>query len=379
MNSTCQRRAVLRATLFIGAAALVISPLLGGAAHAVTITGSTYASETGGPTPNPTSASYNLTNLTSVSDSIRSSVTNAYAESYASAMVTQSGVTKTAGGLGWTNTATTLYNARSDLWNASATGTTIEANYTGNGTVPSVAPFQFSLPASILETADPYYSNGGAASGDPPSMMPPVSGGMVAQGVNGDGIGQGSPTNPQPPVIVSVVATAYNGIEGSSHVTGTSLFDGSYEFDPTTGDYTLTGSFQNAANQFLLNGGASGGTNTTNPLMPEYTLGFNGSILGATFDAPVNTPFSVDIETSVMMGDPSDPTDFDSTGLSGQFGQIGAGGSVTAQFLLTDTSDFSVSAVPEPSSLWLAAFAAAGLILVCRRRRLLGCAGQTGY
>lgn len=103
--------------------------------------------------------------------------------------------------------------------------------------------------------------------------------------------------------------------------------------------------------------------------MPQYTLGFTGDILGATFEAPPDTPFTVEITTSVSMGDPSNPTEFDFSGSTDHGGVLGADSSVTAQFLLTDPADFTVSALPEPSAIYLAVFAAAGLMLQLRRRK----------
>jgi hypothetical protein len=123
MNSFRRRSVLPWEILFTGAVALAISPLFGGPALAVTITGSTYASETLGPAPNPTSASSNMTNLSSVSASIRSDVADAHAESYASASVGANGVAKTTGGLAWVTVTSpaNLYDPRGDVGNASAT------------------------------------------------------------------------------------------------------------------------------------------------------------------------------------------------------------------------------------------------------------------
>ena len=88
MNANRQRRAFLWLGLSMGAAVLALSPLLGDSAHAVTITGSTYAAAT--PPPGPlvsTSKSYNLFSLTSVSANIRSDELVSHAQSYASASV----------------------------------------------------------------------------------------------------------------------------------------------------------------------------------------------------------------------------------------------------------------------------------------------------
>ncbi|HKD36547.1 MAG TPA: hypothetical protein VKB78_07090, partial [Pirellulales bacterium] len=82
--------------LFIAGSLLLPSSALG-----VTISGSTYAAETGGPTPNPASTSFNLTDPVSVSDSIRSDVKYSHAQAWAQASITCDGIVKTTGGRGW--------------------------------------------------------------------------------------------------------------------------------------------------------------------------------------------------------------------------------------------------------------------------------------
>jgi hypothetical protein len=364
MNAIRQRCDSLRPVLLIGAAALAILPLLVDSAHAVTITGSTYAAAT--PPPGPlvsTSKSYNLFNLTSVSANIRSDEIVSHAQSYASASVGPSGVTKTTGGLAWTDAPTTIDNTRGDVWNASASGTMIQADYTpaGQASGKGFATFQFSLPASIAMSADPFYPLLPPPAGytDPTAMQLPVNAAnQVAQGVIANG-GTSLPSSFD--VFVTVHATA----------NGVSLFDGSYEFDPNTGAYTPSKDFINARD--LANNpvttviGQSSAAGT-----PQFSLGFSGDIAGGTFDAPIGTPFNVFIDTTVSMGDPSNPALFDLSGATiPPQGVFGAGGSITGQFLLTnpDVADFTVSAVPEPSAICLAAFAAAGLILQLRRRK----------
>ncbi len=363
MNAIRQRRDYLWLGLLVGAASLAISPLLGDSAHAVTITGTTYAAAT--PPPGPlvsTSKSYNLYSLTSASANIRSDEIVSHAQSYASASVGPTGVTKTTGGLAWTDAPTTIDNLRGDVWNASASGTTIEATYNGSGMAPNTTTFQFLLPASILATADPYYYLPAAPPAgytDPTIMQLPLNTAnqTVAQGVVSNGTNLPSFFD----VFVDVEATAYNGVKGDPGVTAFPLYSGSYHFDPNTGVFTSNG--------FLTNGVTESVKQSDDPTMPQYTLGFNGDILGTPFQAPVDAPFTVEINTSVSMGDPSNPEadTFDLTGAIDHAGVFSAGGSVTAEFLLTDPSEFTVTAVPEPSAICLAIFAAAGLMLSLRR------------
>ena len=121
------------------------SASLGSDARAVTITGSTFAAETGGPGPNPASTSFNIGSPTTVSDSIRSDVQYAHAQAWANATVDCSGVTKSTGGRAWSDAPGGL-DSRSTLWNASASGTQVVANYTGQGTPTAVRAVQFHHP-----------------------------------------------------------------------------------------------------------------------------------------------------------------------------------------------------------------------------------------
>src|SRR5690348_4540884 len=139
MLSYARRGAVdreLRKALFFGAF-IVAAWLSPSSARGVTISGSTYAAETGGPTPNPASTSFSLTDPVSISDSIRSDVKYSHAQAWASASVSCDGVIKTTGGRGWADTPPTatapLYDNKANLWNAFASGTQVIANYTGKG------------------------------------------------------------------------------------------------------------------------------------------------------------------------------------------------------------------------------------------------------
>jgi len=172
MNSIRQRRALV---LIVGSVTLAISPPFGDPACAVTITGNTYASQNTPPVVSATN-SYNKSDLVTVSANIRSDTTVSHAQSTASAYVDAAGVHKTTSGRAWTDVTspTTLFNPRGDIWNASATGTKIIANYTdpSNPSNPPTATFQFSLPASILKSNDPFFDASGLPANPPLPATP---------------------------------------------------------------------------------------------------------------------------------------------------------------------------------------------------------------
>jgi hypothetical protein len=158
------------------------------------------------------------------------------------------------------------------------------------------------------------------------------------------------------------------------------LFNGSYEFDPGTNQFLPSGDFNNvgSANFDIVNG--AGVAN-----VPDYSLGFKQPIPGnAIFTAQLGVPFDINMDITATMGDknfqfpPATPSPFDfsntvflSNNPNPQGKPFGGTASVAAQFLLMDPVNFSVSAVPEPSSLALAGFGIAGAALWARRRRRL--------
>ena len=98
---------------------LVLAALAASDARAVVITGSTYASDSGDPhlPISPQSKSFNIGNPTSASNSIRSDVTYAHAQSSATATVGPTGLTKSTSGRAWLDTTpilpdTSLFNRR---------------------------------------------------------------------------------------------------------------------------------------------------------------------------------------------------------------------------------------------------------------------------
>jgi autotransporter-associated beta strand protein len=305
-------------------------------ARAVSITGSTFAAETGGPGPNPTSTSFNLGNPTFVSSSIRSDVQYAHAQAWASAAVTCTGVTKTTGGRAWSD-APGGFDSRSTLWNASASGTQIIANYQGPGTAPAFAPFHFAIPGGGIA---PFFNafpgnNVGDPAGytTPASMAPPASGqGFV---VNAGTSGGTLPSFFD--IFIQVNATAQ---QGSGQVV--SLFQGTMLFNPNT------------PNQVDATGGFAGSAPTITPGGPgQYFVGLP-TIQGGTFDAVTGQPFSINFDVYMTMGDPSHqfnfgnsgtyPTPFDFSSATG--GPIGAASGFATQMLVNDPNLFMVTAAP---------------------------------
>lgn len=333
---------------------LIIASLLPVPAVAVTISGSTYAANTGGPPPNPTSANYNQTNPTSVSANIRSDVTWSHAQSWASAYVTASGVTKTTGGRGWVDTPPTaiapLYDGRSNLWNAYASGTQLVVSGPGSN-----AAMHFVIPANGIPAA--FNAQPANLPTDPQAITPPANGqGIVSRG----SIGPGSMPSFFD-VFVQVDASAQQG--GNPAV---KLFQGSFLFDPNDGTYHPSGDFTNASPVITPGDPA-------NPNAPQFSLAFPTDIVGGSFNPIVGQPFDATINIHMTMGDPNNqfptvtPTPYDFTGRAGS--PIGAGGAFASQFLLDNPSQFTLHAVPEPSTLALASLGALAAIFAVRRSR----------
>ena len=310
------------------------------AAHAASVTGSTYAAETGGPSPNPASDSYNVTDPITATASIRSDVTYSHAQSWAEATVTCTGVTKTTGGRSWVDTPPSatppLYDSKSNLWNASASGTQVVANYIGPGAPPPYAPFQFVIPGGGV--ANQFNAFPGNDPSDPPEMAPPASGqGFV---VNGGGGGIGSLPDFYD-VFIQIDATAQ---QGSSNPV--SLFQGTLLFDPSTLQVQTTGDFVG--------------------IVPKITAGSNPgqyfvslpTIEGRTFDAVAGQPFTTNFNVYMTMGDPNDqfgtdpnfvPGTYDFSALSG--GPVGVAAGFASSLLVNNPQDFMVSAVPTTANV----------------------------
>ena len=354
------------------AAGLCLVALLACPAPAVTITGSTYASDTGDPhlPASPQSKSFNIFNATSASNSIRSDVTTAHAQSLSSASITTGALVKSTSGRGWLDTTAPLYNNRGDLWNASASGTQLILNGPPGGS----APFTFSIPGSTLVPAIQFPAD---SPGDPSTMHPAQTGqqGFFAN----NGSLDGSPTT------LPAFMDEYLHVDATIRVGASVLYEFNGDLTYNPGDNTVvgTGDFltlaQNAMKKTITNG--------TGPL---YSLNLP-DLIAPNIMIPANTPFDAIINVSMSMGDPSmsDPalafnggppaSNFpagflgtDTSGLPSDVGPIGAGGSFAAIFSLQDSSgQYSLAVVPEPSSLLLAAIGLAAAFGL--RRRLPTC------
>jgi autotransporter-associated beta strand protein len=303
---------------------------------AVTITGSTFASETGGPLPNPKSTFFNIGNPTSVSDSIRSDVQFAHAEAWANATVTCSGVTKSTGGRAWSD-APGGFDSRSTLWNASASGTQVIANYTGQGAPPEFAPFNFVVPGGGIASALNAFPGNNA--NDPPGYTTPAS---MAPPASGQGfvVNAGTSGGPLPSffdIFLQVDATAQQG-NGQP----VDLFHGTMLFNPNTPQLIDA------------TGGFAGLSPTIKPGGPGQYFVSLPTIQGGTFNAVAGQPFNLNFNVYMTMGDPNHqfdfanpatyPTPFDFSSYTG--GPIGAAGGFATQMLVNDPSNFMVSAVP---------------------------------
>ncbi len=303
---------------------------------AVTVTGSTFASETGGPLPNPKSTFFNIGNPTTASDSIRSDVQYAHAEAWANATVTCSGVTKSTGGRAWSD-APGGFDSRSTLWNASASGTQVIANYTGQGAPPEFAPFNFVVPGGGIASALNAFPGNNA--NDPPGYTTPAS---MAPPASGQGfvVNAGTSGGPLPSffdIFLQVDATAQQG-NGQP----VDLFHGTILFNPNTPQLIDA------------TGGFAGLSLTIKPGGPGQYFVSLPTIQGGTFNAVTGQPFSLNFNVYMTMGDPNHqfdannpatyPTPFDFSSYTG--GPIGAAGGFATQMLVNDPSNFMVSAVP---------------------------------
>jgi hypothetical protein len=122
---------------------------------AVSVTTSTYATQSDPPTVTAQTPLATKTSLTSVSASVRSdensATTNAaHAQAWASAQVTSSGVVKSASGKGWLDSTTPT--VKSETWSSSASGSMYEVSGSAGQSVPF--QFQAGIPTGSLTIFD---------------------------------------------------------------------------------------------------------------------------------------------------------------------------------------------------------------------------------
>ena len=114
------------------------------ASWGVSVTTSTYATQTNPPTVTAQNPLKTLTNSTSISASVRSdengpALTAAHAQAWASAQVTSTGVVKSASGKGWLDPVAPT--VKGQTWSSSASG----SRYVVNGPPGQMVPFQFQV------------------------------------------------------------------------------------------------------------------------------------------------------------------------------------------------------------------------------------------
>jgi autotransporter-associated beta strand protein len=333
-DARCGLRRSRVLSTFVFGPLLIVASLGASTAWGVTVSGSTYAAETGGPTPNPTSTSFNLTNPVSTSDSIRSDVKYSHAQAWASASVSCDGIIKTTGGRGWVDTPPTatapLYDNKANLWNATASGTQVIANYTGKGAAPEFTPFNFSIPGNGV--ANQFNAFPGNSPTDPAELTPASNGiGFV---VNGGGGGPGSLPSFFD-IYLKIDATAQQG-NGQP----VDLFHGTLLFDPGALTFQTTGGFDGVIP--IVTGTAG-----------HFTVSFP-TIQGGVFNAVVGQPFQTNFNVYMTMGDPNQqfnssdpatyPKPFDFSTMSG--GPVGAVGAFAASASVPDAGNFMISVAP---------------------------------
>ena len=281
-SASCLARRGRGAAVF--ALSLLFSGLFASPTQAVTITGSTYASDTGDPNlpASPQSKSFNIFNATSASNSIRSDVTTSHAQSLATASIASGTLVKSTSGRGWVDTVTPAFNNRGDLWNASASGTQLILNGPAGGS----APFTFSIPGTTTVPTIPFPGN---LPTDPTTMQPAKAGqqGFFAN----NGSPSGSPTT------LPAFFDEYLHVDATIRVGASTLFqfNGDLTYNPGDNSIVGTGDFANLAQNAIK-------TTITDGTGPIYSLVLpDFSALSA--DIPVNTPFDAIINMNMSMGD----------------------------------------------------------------------------
>jgi len=313
-------------------------------AWGVSVTTSTYATQSNPPTVTLNSPLTTVTNPTSISRSVRSDENSptthaAHAQAWGSATVTASGVVKSASGNGWLDA--TAPTVKAETWSSSASG----SQYIVNGPPGSNVPFQFQV------------------------GIPSTLGSLHIAGPGPDGTGyditQQSASDIPLPAVLSMKRTALP--TGNTFPTGafdltfslnvavtqattTSIFNGQITFG-LNGVTTRLGDFQNSAfaNLLIADNQADGTLNA------HFTDQFQFPA-GATVQAGV--PFDLTFIASMKMGDGStadlgpNPATSPNFSFPNQPNIISAEGSFTGTFFTTSGNTIT-PVVPEPASLVL--------------------------
>ena len=291
------------------------------ALFAVSVVTHTFATDTNDPMmpgcPVYDLKSQYLTDPTLATSSIQSNTTRAHAQSWATAKITGSGLTKSASGTGWVDPGVPSYDLKGFSWSADASGTQLLVN--GPGTT---AQFVFSIPQASTLTLD---STGYPANFNDTRYHPPAL--------------QTFARDVLPPGLTASQLSLY---DVSIDVTATFHQPGMPDFTFINGGYRI-----NAA-----------GDRTQFGLVPPVQFGSTGqnSLMAAfqpTQSPPItvltNVPFTVSMDFTMKMGSGSATTgaDFPDNIAS----PIGSGASFTMNFnLAPGQPGFNVTGLfPGPS------------------------------
>jgi len=352
--STKFRGRLIRGLCCAGIAIGLLAPVA--TSWGVSVTTSTYATQTNPPTVTAQHPLTTVTNPTSISASVRSdengpTLTAAHAQAWGSAVVTSSGVTKSASGKGWLDPVAP--SVKGETWSSSASGSQYIIN--SNGPPGQVVPCQFQV-------------------GDPTKPGPALT--VFDTGLApADNFATDMPLN-----VLSLKRTAIPtgntfsssffdiffslDVEVTQDGTPHSIFNGSITIDKA-GQVTLGGDSQSQAffPQFL-----TLDQNLNNGLLQAHFI--DQRVFPITVPLLTNDPFDLTFVETMKMGDGVSTSGNDS--FPNLIEQTGGGGSFTGTFEFVPGGPTGVTfqALPEPAGSVLAGLglvAASGFAL--RRKR----------
>jgi len=319
----------------------------------VSVTTSTYATQSNPPTVTDSKPPVTYTGVTSVSNSKRSdengaTLNAAHAQAWASATVTSTGVTKSASGKGWLDPVAPT--VKGETWSSSASG----SQYIINGAPGQVVPCQFQVgdptkPGPALTAFD----TGLAPTDNFASDMP-----LNVLSLKRTGIPTGN----------SFSSSFFDiffslDVEVTQDATTHSIFNGSITIDKG-GQVTLGGDSQSQAffNQFLVLD-----QNLNNGLLQAHFV--DQRVFPTTVSLLTNDPFDLTFVETMKMGDGVSTTGNDS--FPNLIEQTGGGGSFTGtfQFVPGGPTGVTFQAAPEPSGIALAGLGLLGLSGFALRRK----------
>ncbi len=350
-STTCTLRGIA-----LLAAGLCVLSAMNDRAWAVSVSTSTYAKDTSAAAPNPKTLSETKTSATLATSNITSSVTAANAQAWATSQVTSSGVVKSASGRSW---VTAGFDVKATSWSSYASGTTIRAHYVGPADVNG---------DNTVDANDQALLNAGLSV--PFKLYIPATF-----------------SDPNAPTNGPFAVPAQSLFNDASRITGgaPSFFDVFFQIDATL--IPLSGgspvelfhgtALLNHNSQLQFGGGFSSGSNpfSVSTLGGRMTAAIQSDFQLATVNLLSDKDYDLTFNAYMSMGDFTNPGgtqaaptpfNFSATNLSTP---AGGGGAIASSFLLLDQSNFSVQAVPEPSSWLLLASGGAGLAWFTRKKR----------